>query len=57
MLVLQLSLFVQEGEFWWVSGGTSEDGVTDLSTSQVNLLQDQDQDGVSGVRLLKNGMD
>ena len=29
------SLFVQEGEFWWVSGGTSEDGVTDLSSSQV----------------------
>merc|ERR1711934_690215 len=46
----------EEGEFWWVSGGTSEDGVTDLSSSQVNSLQDQDQDGVSspGVRLLKN---
>ena len=41
-----------------MSGGTSEDGVTDLSSSQVNLLQDQDHDGVSspGVRLLKNGM-
>jgi len=25
----------EDGEFWWVSGGTSEDGVTDLSTSQV----------------------
>ena len=29
---------VKDGEFWWVSGGTSEDGVTDLSTSQVSLL-------------------
>merc|ERR1712012_621890 len=25
----------EDGEFWWVSGGTSQDGVTDLSTSQV----------------------
>jgi len=25
----------EDGEFWWVSGGTSEDGVTDLSSSQV----------------------
>ena len=29
---------IKDGEFWWVSGGTSQDGVTDLSTSQVNLI-------------------
>ena len=29
---------------------------TKVYESQVRLLQDQDQDGVSGVRLLKNGM-